>query len=435
MKIKFREYEYSEGDILGKGGSASVYRATKDGAEYALKIFDKVALKEFGVGEKERIKRQLELLNHKIETLIRIFDGGYDEEKETYFLVMEYLSWPSLEKSIEKLPNDVIPGLVFQLAKAAKELEEIGLVHRDIKPANIHVSPDFKLLKLLDLGVMQPVEPNQEDVSEGRCVGTPRYAPPEFLLRKETRDLDGHRAITFYQIGGVLHDMLMKKPLFLDYSKPKAILYKAVEFITPSIVVDKKMDYWAALAESCLAKDPRHRLKNVTWNDFFEQSKNDVNGRIIEIGRRLSYMSELRLNSQNGNKFQAETINPKYFFDVAEQVCEAVSKILRNDALFPFTLIYPTVKDTAKFELTMHCDLKRSADTLDPMGILIVTISRETLDGTGIVLKVALGDIVQAEQGQLSARWLVNKAESLVCDILDEWIASSSHEISIVESL
>lgn len=71
MKIKFREYEYSDDASLGKGGSATVFKATKDGEDYALKIFDKAALEEFGSGETTRIERQLELRDHNIENLRR----------------------------------------------------------------------------------------------------------------------------------------------------------------------------------------------------------------------------------------------------------------------------------------------------------------------------------------------------------------------------
>lgn len=428
MKIKFREYEYSDDVSLGKGGSATVYKATRDGEEYALKIFDKAALEEFGAGETTRIERQLELRDHNIENLIKIFDGGYDEGEQTYFLVMEYLPWPSLERSIEKLPNEAIPNLMAQLAKAAKELEERGIVHRDIKPANIHVSTDFKSLKLLDLGVMQPTEPSQ-DVSEGRFVGTLRYAPPEFLLRQENRDLDGHRAITFYQIGGVLYDMLMKKPLFWEFSKPKAALYKAVECVVPSIDVDSKMDYWAALADGCLAKDPRHRLKNVSWNDFFEQSNNDVGSRVKALGRRLTYMSELNANRANGG-VQVDKISHQYFFKATDHVCEAITKIIRDDALFPFAKIDPLQKDMDALSVSMRCELKRKIEDANSMGVLILSIRRELLDSTEISLKVELGDIVQTEQGQLSERWLMNKAELLVFDVLDKWIEACSHEIS-----
>jgi serine/threonine protein kinase len=429
MKIEFREYEYFDDVSLGKGGSATVYKATKDGEEFALKIFDKTALDEFGAGETTRIERQLGLKDHQIENLIRIYDGGYDEDKQTFFLVMEYLPWPSLEKSIEKLPNDAIPNLMAQLAKAAKELEELGIVHRDIKPANIHVSPDFKSLKLLDLGVMQPTEPSQEDVSEGRFVGTLRYAPPEFLLRQEKRDLDGHRAITFYQMGAVLHDMLMKKPLFWEHSKPKAELYKAVECVVPSIDVDRQMDYWAALADCCLAKDPRHRLKNVSWNDFFEQSSKDAESRVKALGRRLNYVSELKANRINGS-VQVVKINPQNFFNTVDHVCEAVTRIIRDDALFPFAEITPLKKDMTALSVSMRCDLKRRMEDGNSMGVLILSISRELLESTEISLRVELGDIVQTEQGQLSERWLMNKAEQLVFDVLDKWIEACSHETS-----
>lgn len=429
MKIKFREYEYSDDVSLGKGGSATVYKATKDGEDFALKIFDKAALEEFGAGETTRIERQLELRDHNIENLIRIFDGGYDDEKQTYFLVMEYLPWPSLEKSIKDIPDDAIPNLIAQLAKAAKELEERSIVHRDIKPANIHISPDFKSLKLLDLGVMQPTEPSQEDVSEGRFVGTLRYAPPEFLLRQEVRDLDGHRAITFYQIGGVLYDMLMKKPLFWEHSKPKAALYKAVECVVPSIDVDRQMDYWAALADCCLAKDPRHRLKNVSWNDFFEQSSNDSKSRVKALGRRLTYVSEQKASRANGGT-PVDKISHQYFFNAVDHVCEAITKIIRDDALFPFAEIAPLQKDMASLAVSMRCELKRKIEDTSSMGVLTLSISRELLESSEISLRVELGDIVQTEQGQLSERWLMNKAELLVMDVLDKWIEACSHEAS-----
>ena len=434
MKIMFREYEYCDDVSLGKGGSATVFKATKGGEEYALKIFDKTALEEFGAGETTRIERQLSLRNHKIENLIKIFDGGYDEDKQTYFLVMEYLPWPSLEKSIEKLPNDAIPNLMAQLAKAAKELEELGIVHRDIKPANIHVSTDFKSLKLLDLGVMQPTEPTQEDVSEGRFVGTLRYAPPEFLLRQENRDLDGHRAITFYQMGGVLYDMLMKRPLFWEYSKPKSKLYKAVECVVPTIDVERRMDYWAALADCCLAKEPRHRLKNVSWNDFFEQSSEDAGSRIKALGRRLSYVSELKANRADGS-FQVAKISHQYFFNATDRVCEEISKIIRDDALFPFAEIVPPQKDLSNLAVSMRCELKRKFEDSSSMGVLILSISRELPESSEITLKVELDDIVQTELGQLSERWLMNKAEQLVLDVLDKWIEACSHERSEVRSL
>ena len=431
--MKFREYEYSDEDFLGKGGSASVYKAIKGAEVYALKIFDKTALKEFGDGEKTRIERQIELQHHKIENLIKIVDGGYDDENQTYFLVMEYLPWPSLEKSIENLPDCAIPSLVAQLAKAAKELEELGIAHRDIKPANIHVSMDFKSLKLLDLGVMHPIELNEKGISGDRFVGTLRYAPPEFLLREENRDLDGHRAITFYQIGGVLYDMLMKKPLFSEYH-PKAKVYRAVECITPSIKVDSKMNYWAALADNCLAKDPSHRLKNVTWNDFFEQSNKDVESRVRALGRRLTYVSEMKANHENFDVKEIN-INHQYFFDASKKVCEAVTNIIRNDALFPFAKIDPIKEDRVSHSVTLHCELKRKMEDVIPIELLILSISRDLLDSSAITLKVVLGDIVQSERGQLSERWLMNKAESLVCDIFDQWIEACSHESSTVTSL
>jgi len=83
----------------------------------------------------------------------------------------------------------------------------------------------------------------------------------------------------------------------------------------------------------------------------------------------------------------------------------------------------------------MRCELKRRAEDIASMGVLVISINRELIDSSEISLKVALGDIVQTEQGQLSERWLMNKAESLVCDVLDKWVEACSHEISTARQL
>ena len=52
-----------------------------------------------------------------------------------------------------RLFQEAVAPLITQLVEAVRFLEKLDIVHRDIKPENIHVSPDYKYLKLLDLGV------------------------------------------------------------------------------------------------------------------------------------------------------------------------------------------------------------------------------------------------------------------------------------------
>jgi len=80
----------------------------------------------------------------------------------------------------------------------------------------------LKRLVLLDFGVLRPIgKPGLTDGTGHRSfIGTLQYSSPEFLLRKEEDSLLGWRAVTIYQIGGVLHDLVIRRPLFADFADP-----------------------------------------------------------------------------------------------------------------------------------------------------------------------------------------------------------------------
>jgi serine/threonine protein kinase len=147
----------------------------------------------------------------------------------------------------------------------------LGLVHRDIKPANVMVSEDFSSVKLMDLGVMRPIDAAASNVTDETArpfIGTLRYRSPEFLMREEENSPEGWRAITFYQLGGVLHDMIMRRELFSEFSEPFARLVKAVQEQIPTIDAPDVHTDLFLLARNCLVKDPTTRLKCVQWAHF-----------------------------------------------------------------------------------------------------------------------------------------------------------------------
>lgn len=70
-------------------------------------------------------------------------------------------------------------------------------------------------------------------------------------------------ALTIYQIGGVLHDLVTKRPLFDDLVKTenKFALAMAVLSNVPNLAdVHGSMLQWAAVASNCLVKDPDLRV-------------------------------------------------------------------------------------------------------------------------------------------------------------------------------
>lgn len=262
--------EWTPEKLLGNGKSAVVFRARKGDQVAALKVFDPDLVKRYGEPTQlERINRERLLIGKEHSNLVRIFDGGKCAGTGYLFVAMECIDALDLEKALAEVPQDCIRPLIAQLASAAKFLEEMDLVHRDIKPANIAVSSDYQTLTLLDLGVIRSVGDGTLTDNERRhFVGTHQYSPPEFMNRKEEDSTTGWRAVTFYQIGGVLYDLLTRKQLFQDSLTPQAVLIHAVESETPQITGEGLDRTLVLLARNCLVKDPATRLRVVSWEDF-----------------------------------------------------------------------------------------------------------------------------------------------------------------------
>jgi serine/threonine protein kinase len=256
--------------FLGNGKSALVLRAHRNEQVAALKIFDPDLVKRYGEAvQLNRIDRERLLIGLHHPNLVQIYDGGKCPNTNHLFVAMEYIDAPDLEAALAEVPRDRIRPLVAQLANAARFLEGLNLVHRDIKPANMAVSANFQTLTLLDLGVIRPLGDGTLTDNERRAfVGTHQYSPPEFMNRREQDTLDGWRAVTFYQIGAVLHDLLTRKPLFHDFISPQATLIHAVESEIPQIDGGGLDPDLILLAKNCLVKDPILRLRLVNWDSF-----------------------------------------------------------------------------------------------------------------------------------------------------------------------
>jgi serine/threonine protein kinase len=252
------------------GKSALVFKGDYSGTESAIKIFDPELIERFGKETQlKRIQRELSLKGNDHENLVQILDGGECSSTGHFFVAMSYLPMPSLKSALPSIPRSQIRCIISQIAGAAQHLELLGLCHRDIKPANIAISADFDKSILLDLGVLRPI--GISDLTDERSrpfIGTLRYSSPEFLMRMEKDTIEGWRAVTFYQLGALLHDLIMKKPLFDEYSEPYAKLVDAVKYINPEIKAEDVSPDLIHLAQTCLIKDPELRVRLVQWERF-----------------------------------------------------------------------------------------------------------------------------------------------------------------------
>lgn len=258
----------SVGDLIDHGKSAFVSAASRDGEACVLKIFDPEIVERYGEAiQWERVERERGLVGKHHPNLVSILDAGRDGEY--FYVCMGWVPGRPLSHCLSELPRDRIWPLIGQVAAAAEFLETLGFAHRDIKPDNIKVTDDFMTAVLLDLGVLKPFAGKVvTDWEKTPFIGTLQYSSPEFLRRQEDPTREGWRSLTFYQLGAVLHDMIMKRRIFADFKEPFARLVEAVSNENPEIAAPDVAPQLISLAKTCLSKRPEHRLAYVKWADF-----------------------------------------------------------------------------------------------------------------------------------------------------------------------
>lgn len=269
----------SDGVLIGDiaaGGSAAVYVAARRNLQFALKVYAPELLEGENAGaELRRIDLQRGLVGHSCRYLVELNQIVSDEQG--CFIEMGYLPWSSLKDVVAAVPEAAVPALFDQLVESVRFLESKSIVHRDIKPENILVAPDFSELRLIDLGVARGADTRDDgdDATDQGLrrpfIATAQYSSPEYLFRLQSPSPKLWAALTFYQVGAVLHDLLIKRPLFDDAAKTdnKHIVSMAVLRQQPDVSRAAPQHLaLAALAADCLVKDPDLRLRLVSWDRF-----------------------------------------------------------------------------------------------------------------------------------------------------------------------
>lgn len=283
--------------ILGDGGSAAVFRWDTDSASRALKVYDpKFFNSSAAPAERRRLELQRRLIGKPCQSLIDIL--AVEEAHGTCFLTMELFEGHELKHVIGRVPDAAVGPLIQQLVDAVRFLENVGLVHRDIKPENILVSNDFQFLKLIDLGVVREISSDEDRVDgtdhgdKRPFIATAQYSSPEYLFRLEAPSDSLWKALTIYQVGAVLHDLVCKRVLFEKavaadnkYALAMAVLNEPPSFEGASPEVAE----WSAVAARCLTKQSSVRLKTVNWDDFYIQTESAANRLKRALTARAAY--------------------------------------------------------------------------------------------------------------------------------------------------
>lgn len=366
---KFLGYQVEQ--LLNYGKSAAVFHARKKNQSYALKIFDQELIEAYGSEVQEsRINRELELIGHDHPNLVKLYDGGFNAEYNFHYIVMEYIHGKNLEQILPSISYTEIENYIEQIAKGSKFLEEKNIVHRDIKPANIMLKHDKQTIVLMDFGVIRPVAGS--GLTDGDklkpFIGTLQYSSPEFLLREEENTIEGWRALTFYQIGAVLHDLIMRRPIFSEYQTPYAKLVNAVQIINPEIRNDKVNNRLITLAKCCLLKNPQSRIEMVSWNNFFINDSlepldaQDLLREKVKLRRFKNISYEIKSESET----DLNSLKKEFKYNTFDFIKECIRSIRNDnsDLELPLCTVITTENNSiiASFEKSEFLGIKNKID-------------------------------------------------------------------------
>lgn len=243
---------------LGAGRSSVVFAVkTKDGPR-ALKIYNPKYIKAARTENRTaQFNRTLaELTDHDCPSIVPLYSGG--DFQDTFFVLMGIVEGEPLADQLGSVPREAIRPIIRQIARAGHYLVERGVPNFDINSLNIMVSDNYQRAVLIDVGYPG---------------ANARFAAPEEMFNLGVRDGQKPKAIALYQIGTVLHDLIMRRLLFTDRVPIESTEHKAMMFTVaadiPKIVNDGTIsDGLVELAQSALEKRAEPRLRLVDWMDF-----------------------------------------------------------------------------------------------------------------------------------------------------------------------
>jgi len=239
---------------IGRGGMATVYRATQQSLQRQVAV--KVLVQELDDGSEmaQRFKKEGHILARLLHpNIVTIYDVGITEKNQLY-LSIEYLSGGTLRERIRQgLSLDSAIYIARCIAKALGYAHSKGIIHRDIKPSNIMFRYDDTPV-LTDFGVARVADSNTIQTAVGLMVGSPGYMSPEQATGKSATVQSD-----LYGLGVVLYEMLTGKLLY-QADNPLAVMLMHLHDPVPDL--PNKYAYLQPILNKLLAKKSADRYQN-----------------------------------------------------------------------------------------------------------------------------------------------------------------------------
>ena len=248
---------YELRDLLGRGGSGSVYRAWDPQHEREVAV--KILLHSHDLQARRRFEREIKAtarLRHP--TIVPLLDSGEDDD--TLYLVMGLIEGRDLVACAQ---DDLSPVdaclLMREICLAIQFAHEQGVLHRDIKPHNVLIDAEGKPL-IVDFGLARLEGRDSHLTRTGTALGTPAYMPPEQVTAGRGDELDARSDV--YSLGATLyHALTGRAPFRSDSADVLFACVLARDPDPPSTHTPGLAPELDTICLKCLAKEPSERYQ------------------------------------------------------------------------------------------------------------------------------------------------------------------------------
>ncbi|RLD59269.1 MAG: hypothetical protein DRJ01_11550, partial [Bacteroidetes bacterium] len=207
---------------LGKGGMGIVYLVEdtlKGNRLEALKTIKKKIINENTI---ESFKKEFEVMARlRHPNLIQVYDFGFDENEDSYYITMEYVEGISLKDILQQkgtISGKKVFDIIISLCRTLEFIHSRGILHRDIKPGNIMLMKDK--IKLMDFGL---ADLGKKD--KAKTKGTLLYMSPEILKG----DIDNKSDI--FSLGITCYELITGKKFYENQQNIINLLRDKEKFI------------------------------------------------------------------------------------------------------------------------------------------------------------------------------------------------------------
>ncbi len=257
---------YSQIELIGRGGSASVFRAVgADGRVVAIKVLSGV----WSADDLRRFSREQEAM-YRLESIAGVVPllGTGVSSQGAPFIVMPYYPGGSLQdrlKNSGSMSEQEALLMISRLGEILTACHSRGIYHRDVKPGNVLIGDDGALW-LTDFGITE--------IDDGRTATTSNlftanYCPPE-AFRLGRNAVDGV-AIDGYGLAAMAWALLAGHAPFSGDGVPTDPLAQLVYIDSepvgsPGAHVSRAV---VSVLETAMSKDPTLRYQTI--ESFIEQ--------------------------------------------------------------------------------------------------------------------------------------------------------------------